>query len=113
MKLARASQAEIDKLMKWLQARENAKFENAKDRPPAFMRVVFGYETLVDNCCDKTLDHLEFSPELLEAKKDKARLDWIEKMAANYEGRILTRLFLPDGKPFREKVDTAMIPNPI
>ena len=28
------------------------------------MRVVFGYEVLVDNVCDPDLDYLEFKPEL-------------------------------------------------
>lgn len=62
MKLAKASQEEIDALMRWLQDREASKFENAKDRPPAFMRVVFGYETLVNNCCDPDKDYLEWKP---------------------------------------------------
>jgi hypothetical protein len=30
------------------------------------MRVVFGYEILVDNVCDPNLDYLEFKPELKE-----------------------------------------------
>lgn len=40
--------------------------------------------------------------------KDTARINWIEQMAADCEGHILTRLFIPDGKPFRDKVDAAM-----
>jgi hypothetical protein len=43
---------------------------------------------------------------------DTERVDWIQHMAAECEGHILTRLFLPDGKPFREKVDAAMKLNP-
>lgn len=39
---------------------------------------------------------------------DAIRLNWIENMAADCEGQVITRLFLPDGKPFREKVDAAM-----
>lgn len=107
MKLARASQAEIDTLMKWLQDREGT-----EDPPPPYMRVVFGYETLVENCCDPIPTTLEFKPELLAGKTDTKRINWIEHMAAECEGQILTRLFLPDGKPFREKVDAAMQLNP-
>lgn len=62
MKLAKASQEEIDTLMRWLQDREAAKFEDAKHRPPAFMRVVFGYETLVNNVCDTAKDYLDWKP---------------------------------------------------
>jgi hypothetical protein len=62
MKLAKASQSEIDSLMKWLQNREAAKFESPKNRPPAFMRVVFGYETLVNNVCDPEKDYLDWKP---------------------------------------------------
>lgn len=57
MKLAKSSQAEIDALMKWLQEREDK-----EDGPPPFMRVVFGYETLVQNCCDPEKDYLDFKP---------------------------------------------------
>lgn len=44
---------------------------------------------------------------------DTQRLDWIEWMARECEGHILSRLFLPDGQPFREKVDAAMQLNPL
>lgn len=62
MKVAKASQEEIDTLRCWLQDREEAKFENAKDRPPAFMRVLWGFETLVNACCDPAADTLEWKP---------------------------------------------------
>ncbi|RRJ97838.1 hypothetical protein Ga0100231_005100 [Opitutaceae bacterium TAV4] len=81
MKLAKASQEEIDTLMRWLQARENAKFENAKDRPPAFSRVVFGYETLVNNCCDPTKDYLAWKPGYAPSDTDRYR-SALEKIAA-------------------------------
>ena len=73
MKLAKAPQSEIDALMQWLQDREGK-----EDGPPPFMRVVFGYETLVQNCCDPAKDYLDFKPETLECYKDKARLDFIQ-----------------------------------
>jgi len=44
---------------------------------------------------------------------DKTRLDWIAHMAAECEGHILTRIFLPDGRPMREKIDEAMKLNPV
>ena len=71
MKLGKADQNEIDTLMKWLQAKEGT-----NDPPPPFMRVVFGYETLVDHCCDPKADVLEWKPEVKhkdEALEDIAR----------------------------------------
>jgi hypothetical protein len=34
---------------------------------PCLLRVVFGYQVLVDNACDPALDHLDFKPELKRA----------------------------------------------
>ncbi len=51
--------------------------------------------------------HLEsFADDL--SRPDAIRLDWIEQKANDCEGHILSRLFLPDGKPFRDKVDAAI-----
>lgn len=33
----------------------------------AFTRVVMGCEVLIDNCCDKSLDHYDFSPKIKQA----------------------------------------------
>jgi hypothetical protein len=84
MKLAKASQNEITTLCRWLQAKDAAKFENAKDRPPAFMRVLFGYETLVNNCCDPNADTLEWKPGYAPADTDRLRaaLEEIEREAS-------------------------------
>jgi hypothetical protein len=65
MKLAKASQEEIDTLMKWLQAKEGT-----DDPPPPFMRVVFGYETLLGHCCDPAASTLEWKPGI---RTDKER----------------------------------------
>jgi hypothetical protein len=73
MKLAKASQDEIDTLMRWLQDKEAAKFEDAKNRPPAFMRVVFGYETLVNNVCDPAKDYLDWKPGYAPSDTDRLR----------------------------------------
>lgn len=40
-------------------------------------------------------------------RADKERLDWMQQMAEDCEGRILTRVFIPDGKPLRDKIDAA------
>ncbi len=82
MKLAKASQAEITTLCRWLQAKDAAKFENAKDRPPAFMRVIFGYETLVNNCCDPTKDTLEWKPGYSPSEVDAQRAALKELLAS-------------------------------
>lgn len=74
MKLAKASQEEIDRLMRWLQAREKS-----DDPPPPFMRVVFGYETLLNHCADPKADVLEFKPDLLAAMEDTSLLNRWEK----------------------------------
>lgn len=82
MKLAKASQQEIDTLMTWLQDLESAKYEDAKHRPPAFMRVVFGYETLVNNVCDPEKDYLEYKPGYAPAEVDALRTRNAELEAA-------------------------------
>jgi len=35
------------------------------------MRIIFGYETLVDNVCDSELDYLEFNKKIKEALDEK------------------------------------------
>lgn len=39
-------------------------YEKCKELSPGLMRVVFGYQVLLDNCCDKTADHLTFRPDI-------------------------------------------------
>lgn len=39
-------------------------YEECKRLAPGLMRVVFGYQVLLDTCCDKTLDHLDWHPEI-------------------------------------------------
>lgn len=68
MKLAKASQAEIVALNNWLQKMDRT---DSAHRPPAFMRVVFGYETLVDNCCDPTKDFLDWKPGYAPSDTDR------------------------------------------
>lgn len=40
-------------------------YEKCKELAPGLMRVVFGYQVLVDNCCDKSADHLRWHPEIM------------------------------------------------
>ena len=67
--------------MRWLQDKEAAKFEDAKNRPPAFMRVVFGYETLVNNCCDPSSDVLDWKPGYAPSDTDRYRAALTEILA--------------------------------
>jgi hypothetical protein len=66
MKMAKASQAEQDRLIKWL-----TKLEKSGQNMPPWRRVVFGYGVLVENCADPALDYLEFKPEILAAMAAK------------------------------------------
>lgn len=45
---------------------------------------------------------------LERAEEDSKRLDWLGKMADDCEGRIITRCFMPDGKPLRDKIDALI-----
>jgi hypothetical protein len=108
MKLAKASQAEIDNLMTWLQAREDS-----DDPPPPFLRVVFGYETLLNNCADPAVDVLEFNPKLKAAMEDAKRLDWMEANSADiYEVHGAWYVY-PDAKyatpGLRDAIDLAKL----
>jgi DNA polymerase III epsilon subunit-like protein len=56
-------------------------------------------------------------PELMEpvpyevvdpARTDTARLDWMEQMRADCEGRVLSRCFLPGDQTLRENIDAMM-----
>jgi hypothetical protein len=75
MKLAKAPQEEIDRLMNWLQARERDAKANPSGplAPPPFLRVVFGYETLVQNVCDPAKDYLDFKPGYSPSEVDTLR----------------------------------------
>lgn len=79
MKLGKADQDEIDTLMRWLQAKEGT-----DDPPPPFMRIVFGYETLLGHCCDPKASTLEWKPEIKakdEALKEIARQKQTHEMS--------------------------------
>jgi len=60
MKIAKASKQDIEEVIKYFKDREN---RNVRV-PNGWRRVVFGYEVLVNNTADSTLDHLEFCPYL-------------------------------------------------
>ena len=74
MKLAKATQSEIDTLMQWLQERDAEKFEDAKHRPPAFLRVLAGYELLLRHCCDPEKDYVDWKPGIIHSDEQKMAL---------------------------------------
>lgn len=41
-------------------------YKGVKELCPGLLRVVFGYQVLLDNCCDPAADTLEWKPELAE-----------------------------------------------
>jgi hypothetical protein len=61
MRMAKASQEDIDELKKYLLKAEK---RNAKDFPFGWRRVVWGCEILIENCCDPNLDYLALKMEL-------------------------------------------------
>ncbi len=83
MKMAKASKEEWLRVLDFIQALENeVKYPEQEDehlgawvRKQAdalageLFRVVFGYQVLVDNCCDPACDHLEHKPEHIHAQK--------------------------------------------
>lgn len=56
-------------------------------------RILFGYETMVDNACDPTLSYLDFKPEIKAAMKNAATLealqDIIKRMVDYYDRNVL------------------------
>ena len=73
MKVAKASKEEWEYVMKFVQTLEDEiKYPEKTDeelgawvrKAPCLFRVVFGYQVLVDNCCDPDNDALEWKPEL-------------------------------------------------
>lgn len=44
---------------------------------------------------------------------DTEMLDWMSAMAEACEGHVLSRCFIPDGRPLREKIAEMMKLNPI
>lgn len=52
------------------------------DAPGALQRVVWGFETLVDQVCDPTLDYLDYKPELKQMAADAARVVKAEQAEA-------------------------------
>ncbi len=57
--------------------------------------------------CERAIRREFVKPEKKE-RTDTERLNWIDAMRIECEGRLLTRLFIPDGKPFRDKIDAVM-----
>jgi hypothetical protein len=60
VKMSLASPQEIDAAKKWA---------NTSSAPGWANRIVWGFCVLLDNCADKTLDYIDFNPEIKKAKK--------------------------------------------
>jgi len=81
MKMAKAPRGEWERVMKFAQELEHEiKYREktneqlgawVRKAPPLF-RVIFGYQVLVDNCCDPNEDILEFKPELRAIAESKS-----------------------------------------
>jgi hypothetical protein len=67
LRMAKASQEDIDELKKYLLKAEK---RNTKDFPFGWRRVVWGCEILIENCCDPNLDYLALRPELLNSEQN-------------------------------------------
>lgn len=82
MKMARAYPDQLQRTREWFQKIEemlddegSGPFEVGafimktfeKNRIDEYERILFGYETLIDNACDQTKSYLEFKPEILVA----------------------------------------------
>ena len=73
MKMAKADKTEWEAVMRFAnELEEEIKYRHMTDeelgawarKAPCLFRVVFGYQTLVDNCADPNLDYLDFNPEI-------------------------------------------------
>lgn len=82
MKMARAMPPQIEATRQWFQKLEelmedegNGPFEIGayvlktfeQNRIDEYERILFGYETLVENACDQSLSYLEWKPEIKKA----------------------------------------------
>lgn len=80
MQMAKASNEEIQKVIDWANQIEEAQGHRfslngptdeqcatlIRTAPPLF-RIVFGYQVLVENCCDPNKDYLDFKPKIQDA----------------------------------------------
>lgn len=75
MKMAKASKEEWEKVMKFATeltdeidcpSMSNEELGRWVRKSPPLFRIVFGYEVLVNNCCDPKLDTLEWKPEIAD-----------------------------------------------
>ena len=82
IKMARAYPEQIESMRKWFHELEVILDDDNKDvtdigkfivdtfetrRIDEYERILFGYETLVDNACDKSKSYLDWKPEIKEA----------------------------------------------
>jgi|WetSurMetagenome_2_1015567.scaffolds.fasta_scaffold226210_3 hypothetical protein len=82
MTVAKASPEQVDTLRTWFHELEDVLEDSEEDAPDIakfvqdtfrqrrideYERILFGYETLVENACDPNLSHLEWKPEIMAA----------------------------------------------
>jgi hypothetical protein len=100
LKMAKASEADIKELSKYLQRLEK---KNGATFPFGWRRVVMGCSILIDNCCDPTKDYLDFNPKLgaaddmLEALKEaNSTIEWMWKnMSVTSENLVEGQFNIP------------------
>ena len=82
MTVAKATPEQVDALRAWFHELEDVLEDPQSDpldiaefvqdtfrqrRIDEYERILFGYETLVENACDPNLSHLEWKPEIMAA----------------------------------------------
>jgi hypothetical protein len=93
LRMARASQEQLDTLRKWFQELE-AMLEDEKSdmhdigqfvsktyearRIDEYERILMGYETMIENACDQSLTYLDFKPEIKAAMQNYSKSDGLK-----------------------------------
>src|SRR3972149_889607 len=117
--VARARPEQVQRLREWFQELEEI-VNSDKDHHEVghwllstypridseWERILFGYETLVENACDPTLSHLDFKPEIKMAMDRKSQaeklLPIIRRMVAYFHRNILNFQYEKMGDYIRE-----------
>jgi hypothetical protein len=81
LRMARAYPDQVQRMREWFQGLENIMHDETAENEDVSMwinqhyqevandweRILFGYDTLIENVCDQTKSYLEFKPEILAA----------------------------------------------
>ncbi len=81
MKTSRVSDEEIDEIIKKIS--NNSSLNSIS--PFILMKICTGYQTLVDNCCDKSLDYLEFKPDIKDFTENKKEVKPFNPLECGFE----------------------------